>query len=315
MEETREKFNKLFIKVKNSRSLQVKIALVVGALLLYHFLFGDIGNRNVEIESIILESPFIGVYPPRDAIFSVSLENDKLKINKFSKFEIDEKYCRSIEGSYKLNSVISFYPIIVECEPAISVVDDVIITNGKWMQFAKHRNSISGQNEKYLLLEDYSLINKLTGEITQNKITNSANGYRLQINGAATVSENKQYFISYRSSVPQNPSLVKINKTGEIIPIYKFNNYDFFKSAHIKKMVSSKEGDYVFMLVEKTRRMPGDLLLYIVDVKNKSLIYRETLDEYQHGYQNIYIRNQSDTILFIFKASSIVYAYKVKLKK
>ncbi len=299
-------------KIKNNRSLQVKIALIVGVLLLYHFIFGDIGNRNIEIESITLENPFIGVYPPRDAVFSVSLKNDKLQINKFSKFEIDEKYCKSIEGSYKLNKVISFYPIIVECEPAISVVDDVIITNGKWMQFAKHKNSISGQNEKYLLREDYSLINKITGEITENKITSSANGRRLHINGVATLSENMRYFITPYSK--SGDSIAEIDKLGGVTILHKFTSYLLFKRTNIVELITNENGNYIFMIVKKRSRSPADLLFYIIDVKNKAILYRKTLEQNQQGYYNIYINSFHDNILFIYESISGIHAYKVVLK-
>lgn len=53
-------------KLKINKSLQKKIVIVVGIILLYHFIFGDVSNRNVEIEVIKLESAYIGNYSSLD---------------------------------------------------------------------------------------------------------------------------------------------------------------------------------------------------------------------------------------------------------
>lgn len=389
------KLNFIKNKIKNNRSLQIKIVLVIGIVLSYYFLFGDIGNWNVKIESITQKSD----QPFRDYIYSVSLENDKLKINKFTKSEIEKTYCRDIDNHHKIRRVLSFNPIIVECEPNMYVYGVIIvngetsrkvgyksltnhliyswegtkreykykdtviklptnsnltidaieqkyckefdlklrkiievepmevacglpdfarskyITNGNWMHLAdKLDDIVVGQNEKYLLREDYSLIDKITGKITENNITSSTSGRRLHINGTATLSKNMRYFVRGHTK-SMDPTIDEINEVGEKTILYTFNNYIFFKDAHISALTSSHDGNYVFMLVSKSHRMPGgDLLFYIIDVRNRSILYRKILERNTQGLRNYYISNQSGNILFKYQAYGLVYAYKVVLK-
>ncbi len=402
MEETREKFNKLIIKVKNNRSLQVKVALVVGVLLLYHFLFGDIGNWNVKIESIVQKNAYQVDDRARDSLFSVSLENDELKINKFSKIKLEKKYCSNVDNYHKLRRVLSFEPIVVECDSMKDIFYEVVITdgktfhksgysenryswsypqedkrgeymykdidiklpvkknmsisaiekkyckefelnlrkintfdpmevvcgypdfartryytNGKWMHIEKELDDhVVGQNEQYLLLGNYSLVDKRYGKITENNYIYRTSRYG--INGIGAASENGRFFaLGFSSSM--DPTIDEINKVGEKTTLYTFNNYIFFKDAYIAALTSSHDGNYVFMLVRKTSRGPGpDLLFYIVDVRNKSLLYRKKLVTSNHGLRNIdisNISNHSDKIVFNYAVDGDVYAYKVVLKK
>jgi hypothetical protein len=109
MEKFKEQSILFLNKIKSNRSLQMKIALVVGILLLYHFLFGDIGNRNVEIESVTQE------ITNRGSVYSVFLENNRLKTQEYNREGLSEKYCKGIADYYTLRQVVSFDPIIVEC--------------------------------------------------------------------------------------------------------------------------------------------------------------------------------------------------------
>jgi hypothetical protein len=189
------------------------------------------------------------------------------------------------------------------------------ITNGKWMHLSdKHGNYVVGQNEKHLLREDYSLIDKITGKITENNITSSTSGRRLHINGTATVSKNMRFFTNQGIRNSIDTSLVEINKVGETTVLHKFNSYIFFKTAHISALTSSHDGNYVFMLVDKISRSSGtDLLFYIIDVRNKSILYRKILERNKTGLRNYYISNQSGNILFKYQVYSQVYAYKIVL--
>jgi hypothetical protein len=390
MKKNKEQLSKIINKVKSTRSLQVKIALVVGVLLLYHFLFGDIGNWNVEIET------YTQKITNRDSIYSVSLENDKLKIHEYNRADLSDKYCNNLANYYKLLRVVSFDPMVVECntksevgnivitdgkksrildyntrisEHLINIDDSEVtiptnislsfseienkycnnfnlkliqileanpmkvicgypdsilftnyVTSGKWFfMLNKLDFNIEGQNEKYLVREDYSLVDKITGEITKDTVINTmpekGSYNKLHINGVATVSKNNRFFISQHSEWTN--SLAEVDKNGKITKLQEFYTSLSLHIPQINAIWASDDGKYLYMVVEKRSRGSDDLYFYIIDTHSKSMIYRKTLESGKSSIGNIYLRKFKENILLIYRLNHTIKTLKLfhKIKK
>ena len=378
-------------KIKNNRSLQVKIALIVGVLLLYHFLFGGIGNKNVEIESATQE------ITNRASIYSVSLENDKLKVHEYHRDDLSGKYCKNVADYYTLLRVISFDPMVVECRATkevygITIVnndksynldyflsskqdykaiigdrldrdikdneliipdnsgltaEDIegkyclqfglklkkilelnpikvvcgypdiekkrFVTNGSWMFIVENYDfGIHGQNEQYLVREDYSLVNKMTGEITENIVINTmaekGSNNKLHINGVATVSKNKRFFISQYGDWTN--SVAEVDKNGKITKLQDFYP-TLLHSPQVNSIRASDDGKYLYIVVRKLSRGSGDLYFYIIDTDSKSMIYRKTLESGESSIGNIYLIKSKENILLIYRLNHTIKTLKL----
>ena len=373
MEKIKEQWILFINKIKNDRSLQKNIALlaiVIGILASYHFIYGDIDNRKVEIESVTHKNI------NRGSIYSVFLEKDKLKVHEYHLDDLSEKYCKGVADYYKLLRVISLNPVIVECNTKSEVNDIVItdgieskqakyydksyihikdgevvvpdnskltvteienkyckqfhlklrkiieanpmkvvcgyndsakksyITNGDWMFVVENYDFvIEGQNEQYLVRRDYSLVNKMTGEITISNINS-------EIIGVATVSKNKKFFVSQYHD--WGDSVAEVDKNGHITKLHEFHG--FIKTPSVRYIRASDKDNYLYVLVEETQRGPVDLILYIIDVKSKSIIYKKTLESNVSSIDNIYLHKQHESILFVYRLYRTLKTFRVFYK-
>ncbi len=213
--------------------------------------------------------------------------------------------------------MLSINPLIINC-------DHYSISNGIW-EFNLYKNDqrAIGANEKYVLLNDLTLINKQSGKPSDNnKFKGNASQHK-RLNkysyNALAMSKNNRLFASsivkkkslwlfeIRSSLVIN----EISENGDESPIIKILK-NTSGSFPVVKMVASDEGEYLFIVVENTRRGPGDLYFYIIDVKNRNVILKKTLEKNARYKENIFLDYQDNKILLSYSSPLKLYLFELK---
>ena len=266
------KFNLIINKIKSDRSLQLKIALFSVVIILLYLHFKDIDNKYVNLIS------------------------KEINRKSFDTIILTQKYCPEFYASS--TKLLSERPMVLECVSYDTKLTKAnhIITNGEWIYDVKKTEIIVGTGEKYILLNNCSTIDKVTGEMSKNKILRlpehdkelerrvarsgqkKRNNYgSVRLYRPSTVSNNMRFFVSNFF----NGIIQEIGLDGEITHIIKVQDYwsNLYTRMHISSIVSSDDGNYLFVLVKDTKYgwvFPPGLKLLIIDVKDKAVIYKKT---------------------------------------
>jgi len=239
-------------------------------------------NENLQLVEVHISNKYKDV----GGIDIISIKDNKLVWNRV---EIDKKlqtYCHKRGDYYIREKVYSINPLVVYCDSG-----GPIITNGEWLHLLTSKKKIIGHNEQYILLSDFTLLNKITGEklidnVTQeypNTSYNKVYHYR-----AAAVSKNKRFFtFDY-----DNRTISEIDHHGVKKKIVKLP-MTIFGVTVVEEMVASEDGNYLLLIMKESRRGWGDAFFYMVDVKSKSIVFEKylgTMSNFQ-GFLQIFSEN------------------------
>jgi len=290
-------------RVRNDKSLRLKIAVFFVVVFLLYLHFKDIDNRNVELTYKVFDlksgsSRFL---------YSVSLDKDDFKIKEFTNDELTKNYCDQF-GLF-FGWMITMNPMIVRCSPQRKRLQDVY-TNGDWSYIIKTEHLPVGQNNKYLLRSDYSMVDKLTGDVINNPINKHSNDLIF----ASTISKNNKIFTFDKSKRVIN----EVKQDGSRVEVVKLP-WSFFGfigvGSYVNSMISSDNGDYLFVVSNiQLRGFNPSTYLLIVNVGTHSIIYKKKISN-QHTH-SVFMQNQTNGITFNFRTwDAKLHAYKLKFNE
>ncbi len=246
-------------------------------------------------------------------IYSAYIKNNKLRIKKFLIDDISKSHCSKNMSTFR--QVVVMNPIIVECLSYESKTKNkILITNGDWVYFyATSGERVLGNSEEFLVLDDFTLINKNTGQIIKDNVVDGDRKapYNKVIQAyALTVSQNNRFFtFDYNERTVSEISSTGIKSKIVKLPI------TFIGVTIVEDMIASNAGDYLFLHIEHSRRGSSSNYFYIIDVKNKEIIYKLALNK-SGTVENVFLQNQDDNILLIFrlKETKTTHAYWMRIK-
>jgi len=241
-------------------------------------------------------------YDTNKYIYTTDIENNKLKINKFIIENINKSLCQK-RKSYFIRKIF-LQPLIVECR----LEDDGtkrIITNGNWSYILERHQRVIGSNGRQLILNDLSLINNKTGRIFKEikKLVNY---------NVAAKSSNGRYFII------DNNTVSEVSVNGSESRIVRLPS-KILTTIVVSKMISNNSGDHLFLIAKNSSRGQDQLLVYVIDVRNKSIAYKKKLEDHCicNNEDIQFQSNRDSSVLIIYRDlnKQAVNSYWLKFRK
>ena len=313
---------KIIIRVMKNQAKIIKLGLVYTMsiivflffiLFIYRLQYVEIKNKEVVL---VKYREILNKTMKKNEVMFPSIDSNKLVGIKYNLSSLSAEYCLDSQP-ISSRKIISNDPLIVNC-------DGYYVSNGQW-RYNLYSNSqqIIGDNSKYLILSDLSLIEKSSGNQIKHFIGKKNTSNLSQINsygGSSAISLNmrifttkiveKRKFLEKQSSIIINEVNAK-NENKLIIEIMKSTDGNL--SVPIIK--SSKNGKYLFVLVENTRRGQGDLFIFIIEVQSKLVILKKTLESNSVNIGSYYLKVQDENILLSYSNPSKLFWYKFITKE
>lgn len=223
-------------------------------------------NENINLIEVNVSKEYWDV----GGIDIISIKENELVWNRVNIEEKLGSYCYKHDYIYLRQKVYSLNPLVVYCYNG-----GPILTNGEWIYLLTSKKRVIGHNEQYILISDFTLLNKLSGEVLTDNVTKKypkTNYNKVYHSGAAAVSKNKRFF----TFDIDNRTISEINSQGVKKKIIKLP-ITILGVTVVEEMVASDDGNYLFVITKESRRGTGDAFFHMIDVKSKSIIFEKYL--------------------------------------
>lgn len=244
-------------KIKYNKPVQIKILIISIPILVYYLFLNDIDNSNIKIETLKVKNKM-------NVAYSVSLENNMLKINEYSENMLDKKYCKKIDKYHKLRLVISLEPIIVECNPMGEAYKIIITDNQKSYEL------------------DYTMQRSFvnTDSFEKGDFTFKDNSVEILAESQLTFSEIEQKYcnkqgLNLKAIISNNPMTVACSQSNDIKGNYVVSDKWYYSKILVKHMIVGQTEQYLLRHdYSKVDKFTGEVIENSI-VNNSEKKYRK----------------------------------------